>query len=140
MAIVRAETKDERFALTFYAEGTSPIVAHLALPALLLSAHAPFGGSVAIEPPLIPSVPEAPNVSVVRLHAEIGPEHLTYYRHVHGRSIAYRPHGVRLPTGCPRGGWPFTAAVSFLDGTRANARASVPCPRPAHPAKRRHGG
>jgi hypothetical protein len=130
IAIERAETKDERFALTFEAEGTSPIVAHLALPALLLSANAPFGGSVAIEPPLVPSVPEAPNVSVVRIRAEIGPEHLTYFRRQHGRLVPYTPRGVRLPKSCPRGGFPFTVAVSFLDGTHAHARTTVPCPPP----------
>ncbi|MHB8242234.1 MAG: hypothetical protein ACYDHN_09600 [Solirubrobacteraceae bacterium] len=128
VAIERAPTKDERFALTFYTQGASPIVAQLALPALLLDAHRPFGGSVAIEPPLIPSLPEAPDVSVVRLHAAIGPEHLTYYRREHGTSVAYRPRGVRLPKSCPRGGWPFTAVVGFLDGSHARARASVPCP------------
>lgn len=129
VTILRAETRDERFALTFFAEGSSPIVAQLSLPALLLSAHSPFGGSVAIEPPLVPSLPEAPNVSVVRLHAAIGPEHLTYYHRRHGKLVGYRPRGVRLPGTCPRGGWPFTAAVSFFDGTRAQARATVPCPR-----------
>lgn len=130
IAIERAETKDERFALTFEAEGTSPIVAHLALPALLLSADAPFGGSVAIEPPLVPSVPEAPNVSVVRIRAEIGPEHLTYFRSQRGMLVPYTPRGVRLPKSCPRGGFPFTVAVSFLDGNRAHARTTVPCPPP----------
>jgi hypothetical protein len=139
VAIVRAETKDERFALTFYVEGSSPIVAHLALPALLLDAHAPFGGSVAIEPPLIASLPEAPYVSVVRLHAAIGPEHLIYYRRERGRSVAYRPRGVRLPSSCPRGGWPFTAAVGFLDGTHTSASAKVPCPRPAPAGRHRRG-
>lgn len=132
VAIERAPTRDERFAITFYTQGTSPIVAQLALPSLLLDAHAPFGGSVAIEPPLIPSLPEAPDVSVVRLHAAIGPEHLTYYRREGGKSIAYRPRGVRLPKSCPRGGWPFTAAVDFLDGTHASARTTVRCPGPRH--------
>ena len=130
LAIERAPTKDERFALTFYVQGTSPIVAQLALPALLLSARAPFGGSVAIEPPLVASLPEAPDVSVVRLHAAIGPEHLLYYRPRDGHEVAYRPRGVRLPRSCPRGGFPFTAAVAFLDGTHASARAAVPCPVP----------
>ncbi len=137
LSIERAPTKDERFALTFYAEGTSPIVAQLALPALLLSASRPFGGSVAIEPPLVPSLPEAPDVSVVELHAAIGPEHLTYYRREHGRSIGYRPRGVRLPRSCPRGGFPFTAAVSFLDATHASAEAKVPCPPPLPTTDRR---
>lgn len=132
VAIERAPTKDERFALTFYTQGASPIVAQLALPALLLDAHAPFGGSVAIEPPLIASLPEAPDVSVVRLHAAIGPEHLIYYRREHGQSVGYRPRGVRLPKSCPHGGWPFTAVVGFLDGSRASARASVPCPAASH--------
>jgi hypothetical protein len=137
LAVERAPTTNERFALTFYAQGSSPIVARLALPALLLDAHAPFGGSVAIESPLIPSLPEAPDVSVVQLHAALGPEHLIYYRRRNGRSVAYRPRGVRLPRSCPRGGWPFIAAVSFLDGTHSSAHAAVPCPRPLAPRPHR---
>jgi hypothetical protein len=136
IAVERAETKNERFALTFEAEGTSPIVAHLALPALLLSAESPFGGSVAIEPPLVPSVPEAPNVSVVRLRAEIGPQHLTYFRRQNGRLVPYTPRGVRLPKVCPSGGFPFTVAVNFLDGTHARARTTVPCPPPLQTKRR----
>jgi hypothetical protein len=101
LAIERAETRNERFALTFFAEGESPIVAQLSLPALLLSAQTPFGGSVSIEPPLVPSVPEAPDVSVVQLHAEIGPEHLTYYRRVSAREVA-GPSRSRSPSSTAR--------------------------------------
>jgi hypothetical protein len=129
LAIVRAPLANGRFALIFYADGISPVLAQISLPALLLEAAHPFGGKVDIQLPLIPSLPESPDVALVHLHALIGPEHLTYYEHVKGRRIAYRPKGIQLPKSCPRGGFPFAAAFAFSDGTHSTAHARVPCPR-----------
>ncbi|HEX5852598.1 MAG TPA: hypothetical protein VFY36_05855 [Solirubrobacteraceae bacterium] len=129
LAIVRAPVKNGRFALIFYADGTTPVEAQLSLPAFLLEAAHPFGGKVDIQLPLVPSLPESPDVALVHLHALIGPAHLTYYEHVHGRRVAYRPRGIQLPKSCPRGGFPFAATFAFSDGTRSTARTRVSCPR-----------
>lgn len=128
LAVVRAPVKNGRFALMLYADGSSPVEAQIALPALLLPASGPFGGRVNIHLPLVPSVPEAPDVALVQFSAKLGPEHLTYYEHVNGRTIPYHPKGILLPSRCPRGGFPFLAAFAFLDGTHAKARTVVPCP------------
>jgi Squalene/phytoene synthase len=40
------------------------------------------GARIHIDVPLVPSLPEAPDVSVVRTHATLGPRGLTYYEHV----------------------------------------------------------
>lgn len=45
--------------------------------------------------------PEGGYVTVVQAHVTIGGE-LTYYEHVRGRAIAYRPRGVELPRRCPK--------------------------------------
>lgn len=128
LAIVRAPVSGGRFALMLYAEGASPVEAQIALPALLLPAAEPFGGRVKIHLPLVPSVPEAPDVALVQFSATLGPEHLVYYERVNGRSLAYHPKGILLPKRCPRGGFPFLATFAFLDGTHAKARTVVPCP------------
>jgi hypothetical protein len=128
VTVVRAPTSGGRFALIFFADGTSPVLAQLALPAFLLEANPPFGGKVDIHLPLVPSLPESPDVALIHLHATIGPEHLTYYERVHGRTIAFRPRGIRLPKSCPRGGFPFAATFAFSDGTHRTARTSTPCP------------
>jgi hypothetical protein len=62
------------------------------------------------------------------MHLTLG-GHLTYYERVHGRTIAYHPAGIGLPRSCPRGGFPFGATFSFLDGQHASARTKVACPR-----------
>ena len=128
VTVVRAPVRDERFALIFYADGISPVLAQISLPALLLEAANPFGGQVSIHLPLVPSLPESPDLTLVHLHAEIGPEHLTYYEHVHGRTVAYHPRGILLPKSCPHGGFPFSATFAFLDHTHHTANAVVPCP------------
>jgi hypothetical protein len=128
LTIVRAPVSAGRFALIFFADGSSPVQAQIALPAFLLAANRPFGGKVDIHVPLVPSLPNSPDVALVHLHARIGPEHLTYYERVHGRTIAFRPRGIQLPKSCPAGGFPFAATFAFSDGTRKTARTSTPCP------------
>lgn len=128
VAIVRAPTREGHLALLFYADGESPVSAQIVFPGLLVPAPAPFGGKVNIDVPLVPSLPEAPDVAVVQLTSTLGPEHLTYYERVRGKTIAYNPHGVLLPKVCPRGGFRFSGRFRFLDGSEANATAVVPCP------------
>ena len=51
-----------------------------------------------------------------------------YYTHAHGTTVAFHPQGVSVPLRCPRGGFPFSASFTFLDGTSAEAKSTVPCP------------
>jgi hypothetical protein len=83
---------------------------------------------LSIAVPLIPSIPGAPDVALVQLHLTLGPSGVVYYERVAGRTLAYRPPGILLPSGCPRGGFPFAAEFSFVDGTRTSAATTVPCP------------
>lgn len=129
VTILRAPTRGGRLALLLYVNGATPVEARIVLPSLLLAAPAPFGGLLDIGVPLVPSLPGAPPVAVVRLRATIGAGGITYYERVRGRTIAYHPRGVQLPDRCPRGGFPFAARLRFADGSAAGARAAVPCPR-----------
>jgi hypothetical protein len=131
VTIVRAPARGGHFALLLYADGTKPVQAQLSLPALLLPASGPFGGRVNVALPLVPSLPEAPNVALVSLSSTLGPAHLTYYEHTGRRTIAYTPRGILLPKKCPPHGFPFFASFGFLDGSTTTARTTVPCPRPA---------
>lgn len=124
-----APPQEGKIALSFYAEGTSPILAQLIFPGVVLDAARPFGGRLHTHIPVIPSLPEAPDAAVVRLRATIGPLDVTYYRHSKGRTLGYSPNGIVLPRTCPRGGFPFEAAFAFLDGTHSAAHTTVPCPR-----------
>jgi len=104
------------------ATGLSPVIARVVMPSLLLA------GDLKLTVPLVESLPGAPDVSVVQAHVTLG-GHLTYYERRHGKTVAYHPRGVVLPRRCPRGGFRFSATFSFLDGTQAEARRTVACPR-----------
>jgi hypothetical protein len=129
VSIFRAPDQNGQLALLLYITAANPVGVQIALPSMLLPAAAPFGGSVQIGVPLVPSFPEAPDVAVVQLAATLGPLGITYYERVHDHTIAYHPQGVLLPEHCPRGGFPFAAELGFVDGSTASARTVVPCPR-----------
>jgi hypothetical protein len=128
ITLLRAPTRNGRLALLFYAAGEVPVWAPVTLPGLLLPAPAPYGGRIDINVPLIPSLPGAPPVAVVKLHSTIGPEHLTYYEHPHRHRVGYHPKGILLPDTCPHGGFPFAATFTFRNGGHAHAYTTVPCP------------
>jgi hypothetical protein len=128
ITILRAPTHDGHLALLFNIEGKEPVSAQIVLDSLLLPTPAPYGGRIGIPIPIVPSLPAGPDASVVRLHATIGPQHITYYEQLHGRTIAYRPKGLQLPNSCPRRGFPFAATLTFLEGSQVSAHASVRCP------------
>jgi hypothetical protein len=129
ITILRAPERDGHLALLFFAEGREPVVTNVIFSGLLLSAREPFGGKVKIGVPLVETLPGAPYVSVLHLHATIGPKGLTYYHNVDGVSLAFAPRGILLPPVCPRASFPFASVFVFADGTRALARTTVACPR-----------
>ena len=104
------------------ATGLSPVAARIVMPSLLLA------GDLKLTVPLVESLPGAPDVSVVRVRVTLG-GNLTYYERRHGKMVPYRPRSVVLPKTCPRGGFRFSATFSFLDGTKAEAKRTVGCPR-----------
>jgi hypothetical protein len=115
-------------AVLFYANGLYPVSAQLTFSGEVLPDTGPFGSQLAVAVPLVTSVPGGPDVSIVEVHTTIGPSHLTYYRHHHGRLVPFRPRGVSVPERCPRGGFPFAAEFSFLDGSSTSAKTTAPCP------------
>jgi len=116
----------------FYANGLYPVYAQLAFSGEVLPDSGRFGSQLATTVPLIASVPGGPDVSVLSVTSTIGPSHLTYYKHVHGRRVSFHPRGVSVPERCPRGGFPFAAEFTFLDGSHTSAQTTVPCPPARH--------
>lgn len=125
---------DGNIVVLFYANGRTPVEAELVFTGEVLPDSGIFGSKLEANVPPIASVPGGPDVSIVSVHATIGPRGLTYYRHSHGRLIAFHPVGVSLPGRCPRGGFPFSAQFGFEDGTGTTASTRVPCP-----PRQRHG-
>jgi hypothetical protein len=125
---------DGNVVVLFYANGLAPVFAQIVFGGELVEGGGAFGEDLSAAIPLIPSVTNGPPVSIINVKSTIGPNHLTYYKHVHGRLVGYKPEGVSLPGHCPRGGFPFGARFAFLDGTVTEASTKVPCP----PRRRRH--
>lgn len=128
ITILRAPDEEHHIALLFNAVGTTPLNTTAVFPGALLPAPLPYGGTVSIDAPLIPSLPGAPDVAIVALHATLGPAGVTYYEHVAGETLGYQPPGLLLPPTCPKGGFPFAVRFSFVGGAQASASAVDPCP------------
>ncbi len=128
ITIFRAPTRSRRIGLLFYADGTRPVSTSIVFSGLLLPAPAPFGGQVNIGVPLVPTLPGAPDISVIHLSAALGPRNVTYFEQVAGSTLAYRPEGILLPSRCPKAGFPFQARFAFSGGGSARARTTVRCP------------
>jgi hypothetical protein len=119
----------EEIGVLLYAEAGTPVAAQLIFPGVL------FGGtsqSLSTAVPLIPSLPGAPDISMVNMRLSLGPEGLTYFKTVRGRTVGYRPEGIALPMRCPRGGFRFAADIAFADGTTVSTSSTVPCPVSRH--------
>jgi hypothetical protein len=116
----------------FYANGIAPVYAQIVFAGELLPGEGAFGGNLDTSIPQIPSVTNGPPVSIINVNSTIGPNRLTYYKHVHGKLVGYKPQGISLPTKCPHGGFPFSAQFTFLDGSQVVATHNVLCPPPVH--------
>lgn len=138
ITILRGPDQEGHISLLLYATGPRPVDAQLVAPGLLLPASAPFGGSVTISVPLVPSIPGAPDIAIVALSSTLGPQGVTYFEQAAGNTLAYQPRGFLLPSSCPRGGFPFSAELTFQDGSHASARTAVPCPGHRRGHRRRH--
>lgn len=136
LTVLRAATQEGHISMYFYAEGWSPVQDELLLPAALLPAEPPFGGRIHIAVPIVEAYADGPYVSVAQINGTLGPQHLTYYHHIGNHYIPYNPQGILLPKHCPHHGFPFAAQFTFLDGTHANANATVPCPRSRRRSRR----
>ena len=127
--VFMAQLNHGHLGLVFYAIGETPVAAEIVFPGLVLPASEPYGGDLTTTIPLVPTLPGAPDASLVKLSTTIGPEHLTYYERVRGRYLPYHPRGIVLPRTCPHRGFEFAARFTFQDTTHAAAHTAVPCPR-----------
>lgn len=115
--------------LLFVTVGEYPVIAEIIFSALVLPVGPHFGGLIETKLPLVPSVPEGPDVALLGLQTTIGPAGIVYHEDIGGRVVNFRPRGILLPRSCPRGGFPFAVHLSFSNGAGAGAGTTVPCPR-----------
>jgi hypothetical protein len=127
VTVVRAPERNGHLAMFFYAAGTEPVIARALFIGELLPANQPFGGRIRIMIPPITALP-GQYIGIERLHLVLAPPWLTYYERIRGKTIAYHPKGIPLPTVCPHGGFPFSATFVFLNGLEAKTDTRVSCP------------
>lgn len=125
---VMGPSPNGNFVVLFYANGLYPVVAQLSFSGEVLPDSGSFGSQLDTNVPLVASVPGGPDVSIVDVQTTIGPRNLTYYKHVHGRLVPFRPQGISVPERCPPNGFPFAAEFGFEDGSQTTASVAVPCP------------
>lgn len=121
LAIVAGPSQNGYVNMLIAATGLSPVKARILMSTLLLP------GRLQFSVPLVPSLPEGEDVSVVSAHVTLGGK-FTYYERRHGKLVAFEPTGITLPRTCPHGGFRFAATFSFLDGSRVQGLTTVPCP------------
>lgn len=122
IALVAGPSNDGYVHMLIAATGVYPAAARIVMSTVILP------GRLQFTVPLVPGIPEGPDVAVVGVHVTLG-GNLVYHERRRGRRVAYRPRGVLLPRRCPRGGFRFDARFSFLDGTTAQAQTVMRCPR-----------
>lgn len=126
----------EGVTLIIFGEGRAPISAYMLMQGSLGGGDGPFNQLLLqSDVPLIPTLPGNRDVSIISVHLDLGPRHLTYHERVHGHTVSFHPRGLILPPVCPAGGFPFAWTMTFQDGTVAKLNIDVPCPGSRHRAK-----
>jgi hypothetical protein len=126
---VMGPAAENRVEVLWYVQAAEPVFAQLVLPSVVEEANPPYGDDLAVAVPLVQAWPEGPDLALETFDSSLGPAGLTYHRRIAGNTVAFHPHGVRIPTLCPPGGYSFAALLSFQDGTHAAATYRVPCRR-----------
>jgi hypothetical protein len=119
---------ENRIEILFYVRALEPVFGALVLPSVVEEDTAPFGESLDTSIPLVQTWPEGPELALQTFSSSLGPQGLTYHRRVAGKTISYRPLGMKVPRICPAGGYPFGATLAFADGTHSTLAYRVPCP------------
>ncbi len=126
---------NEQIGVLLFAESKAPVFAQLVFPGTILLNEG-SQETLTTDIPLTPTLPGAADASATEMQLSIGPDHLTYYKKVHGRSVGFRPQGVQLPLTCRGEGFRFISNLRFADGTTLTTSSIAPCPPPLH---KRHG-
>jgi hypothetical protein len=116
VAVFRGPNRGGHPTFEIFGHGETPLDESSVSTAVLQGDSAPFGSKLVVSVPPIPTLVYEPDASFSSLSLTIG-------------SLAGRSRGaVSVPRSCPAGGFPFAAAFTFADHSRASAAARVRCP------------
>jgi hypothetical protein len=99
--------------------GFTPLGEQLVFGGEMLFDRAPYGEELVIHLPPIPVLPETPAASPVLFSMTLG---------VSRHQRASPANTVIVPSHCPKGGFPFAAESTYVDGTSYSVTATALCP------------
>lgn len=107
--------------LIFYVEGSSPAYFQVLEKAHWVTALPPYGQELLVEVPLVETVPDADDASILSFKVRVGAAFKKK-----GKTVSY----ITLAKRCPgRGGFPVKAELKFLSGETVTVAYKQPCPR-----------
>ncbi|HEY7961164.1 MAG TPA: hypothetical protein VID29_04500 [Solirubrobacteraceae bacterium] len=132
--VFRGPDENGHVVVLLYANATTPVSVQLLFKAQVVSEPPPYGLGFSFPIPLIPTLPGASNVSVLKAHLTLGAANAAFFEKVHGKRKLVHVKGIITPKRCPAGGFPVNLETNFEDGSTIANKTTIPCP----PAKRRH--
>jgi hypothetical protein len=105
-------------------EGTSPIRRRIASKVSLAALSGVYSSSLEDAIPPIPTRPGQPDASIVSFSLTTGNAKQPRFSGP-GR---YGGLGMRVPSPCPAGGYPWSVELTFADGSVQHATTVTPCP------------
>jgi hypothetical protein len=100
-------------------QGYTPFDERIVLTGTMLAPAGPYGESLMLSIPPIPTLPLEPDASIVTFSLAIGAP---------PRRRARDANTVRLPSACPPGGFPFAAEFTYADGSTSSSLTTAACP------------
>jgi len=101
-------------------EGLTPIAVRMVVTGAVLPDRPPFGEKLVMNIPAIPTLPLAPDGSLVDFSLTVGAR----------RGKARTANAVIIvPSRCPHGGFPLAAEFMYADGSNGSVASTIPCPR-----------
>lgn len=127
LTVFNGPRQGTRPTLIFYAAGRLPIATQLIFTGVITSSAR--GPLIRAAIPPIPTLPQAPDASIVELTSTLGTRQHAYFRTVGRRQVRFTPKGATLPPSCLAGGLPFFARFQFAGAGSISAATTVGCPR-----------
>jgi len=128
LQIFLADTTPGQVSLLFFLYGHVPFLVEETFTATLGPAPRPYGLDLAVNVPLVPVFPRAPDASTHSTDVTLG--------QAPSQNSGLQ---IQLPRRCPHGGWPMATRFAFQDGASSTAARAAPCGTTTtaqHPASR----
>lgn len=100
-------------------QGRTPLLERMVLDGTVIPGKAPYGETIVMNIPPIPTLALEPDATLPSLSLTIGTS-------VH--RLAPTANTVEVPDSCPAGGFPFAGEFTYADGSTSSSLATAPCP------------